>query len=28
MTYAINGVLQKEILTNSFFVDAGIYLKF
>ena len=28
MTYAIDGVLQKETLTNSFFADAGVYLKF
>jgi hypothetical protein len=28
MTYAIDGVLQKESLTTSFFIDAGVYFKF
>jgi len=28
MTYAIDGALQKENLTNSFFIDAGVYFKF
>jgi hypothetical protein len=28
MTYAIDGILQKEKLTNSFFIDAGVYFKF
>jgi hypothetical protein len=28
MTYTIDGVLQKESLTTSFFIEAGVYLKF